>query len=114
MANAQANALNKSDFINIVYVAGKKSRVLGYICIAAGILTCLTVVGVMVGWVPIVLGFLYIKNTKSLDQITNGDSMRGITSYININTKINTFLIILFATQFIMAVIYFLPILFAR
>ncbi len=49
-------------------------KVLGVFFIVYGVITCITIIGLVIGWVPIWLGVLLFSSAKRLDVIEEYDS----------------------------------------
>jgi hypothetical protein len=43
-------------------------QILGWMAIASGVLECLTIIGAVIGWLPIWIGVLVLRTAKRLDE----------------------------------------------
>lgn len=96
----------------MVNVAIKRNKTIGITLIILGVLMAFTVIGMVIAWLPILVGVYYIKSIKPLTSIISGNFYNGFTDYIKTNNRISYLLILLFATQLIFTLFFLLRSLF--
>lgn len=67
---AGARASDPAEVVRPLLAVGGWMRLLGGLAVAAGVLQCLTCVGLLVGWIPIWIGVLLLR---SVDQLERGE-----------------------------------------
>ena len=77
-------------------------KFLGVILIVQGVLVCLSIIGILVGWIPIWLGVLLFASGTKLDRVRSEDSevdaiesIEKISLYFKINAILTLIVLVL-------------------
>ena len=97
-----------SPILKPLYAAKGWIMLLGILNIIVGAIQCLTCIGIIIGWLPIWLGFLFINSAKSLDAAyRRRDPQSARAALVNIATifKIYGVLVIISLALFVLYII---------
>lgn len=85
-------------------------KFLGVMLIVQGVLVCLSIIGILVGWIPIWLGVLLFVSGTKLDRVRLEDSeadaiesIEKISLYFKINAVLTLLVIVLAVLGFVLA-----------
>ena len=85
-------------------------KVLGVFFIVYGVITCITIIGLVIGWLPIWLGVLLFTSAKRLDVIKEYDSPEDAVESIekiSLYFKISGILVLVYVAFLVVLLLFF-------